>query len=150
MRHGFAAIEQAEERSAAIAEGVSIGPGTRVGPGAVIYAGCTIGANCSIGPGAVVGWVGLAYHRGKDGRRTLFPHLGGVRIGDWVDIGANSCLCRGMLSDTLIGDSAIGQGVIVGGGAVVTRTAAEGEKLVGVPARHAPKLRRFGPTPRDD
>jgi len=185
--------------AAAIGEDVSIGPGTRVGPGAVIYAGCTIGANCSIGPGAVVGWVGLAYHQRKDGRRAFFPHLGGVRIGDWVDIGANSCLCRGMLSDTLIGDSAkigslvylghgtvigenawvsaasalaghstvgangllgigaividntaIGPGVIVGGGAVVTRAAAAGEKLVGVPARHAPTLRRFGPTPRED
>jgi serine acetyltransferase len=40
--------------------------------------------------------------------------------------------------------------VIVGGGAVVTRTATTGEKLVGVPARHAPNLRRFGPTPRKD
>ena len=185
--------------SAAIGEGVFIGRGTRVGPGAVIYAGCTIGANCSIGPGAVIGWVGLAYHQGKDGRRAFFPHLGGVRIGDWVDIGANSCVCRGMLSDTTIGDDAkigslvylshgttIGDGawvsaaaavaghatvgangvlgigaividnvtlepgVVVGGGGVVTRTAKTGEKLVGVPARHAPSLRRFGPTPRED
>jgi UDP-3-O-[3-hydroxymyristoyl] glucosamine N-acyltransferase len=185
--------------SAAVGEGVSIGRGTRVGPGAVIYAGCTIGANCSIGPGAVIGWVGLAYHQGRDGRRAFFPHLGGVRIGDWVDIGANSCVCRGMLSDTTIGDDAkigslvylshgttIGDGawvsaaaavaghatvgangvlgigaividnvtlepgVVVGGGGVVTRSARTGEKLVGVPARHAPSLRRFGPTPRDD
>ena len=185
--------------SAAIGEGVFIGRGTRVGPGAVVYAGCTIGANCSIGPGAVIGWVGLAYHQGKDGRRAFFPHLGGVRIGDWVDIGANSCVCRGMLSDTTIGDDAkigslvylshgttIGDGawvsaaaavaghatvgangvlgigaividnvtlepgVVVGGGGVVTRTAKTGEKLVGVPARHAPSLRRFGPTPRED
>jgi UDP-3-O-[3-hydroxymyristoyl] glucosamine N-acyltransferase len=185
--------------SAAIGEGVFIGRGTRVGPGAVIYAGCTIGANCGIGPGAVIGWVGLAYHQGKDGRRAFFPHLGGVRIGDWVDIGANSCVCRGMLSDTTIGhDAKIGSlvylshgttigdgawvsaaaavaghatvgangvlgigaividnvrlesGVIVGGGGVVTRSAKTGEKLVGVPARHAPSLRRFGPTPRED
>jgi len=185
--------------AAAIGEGVSIGAGTRVGPGAVIYAGCTIGAGCSIGPGTVIGWVGLAYHQGKNGRRAFFPHLGSVRIGDWVDIGANSCICRGMLSDTIIGNSAkigslvylshgttigdnawvsasaavaghsavgdnavlgigavvvdnvaIGPDVIVGGGAVVTRAAVAGEKLVGVPARHAPDLRRFGPTPRED
>ncbi len=185
--------------AAAVGEGVSIGPGTRVGPGAVIYAGCTIGANCCIGPGAVIGWVGLAYHQGKDGRRAFFPHLGSVRIGDWVDIGANACVCRGMLSDTTIGDSAkIGSlvylshgtttganawvsssaavaghshigatsvlgigaividnittepGVIVGAGGVVTRAAMTGEKLVGVPARHTPALRRFGPTPRED
>jgi UDP-3-O-[3-hydroxymyristoyl] glucosamine N-acyltransferase len=184
--------------SAAIGERVIIGPGTRVGPGAVIYADCTIGANCCIGPGAVIGWVGLAYHQGIDGRRAFFPHLGGVRIGDWVDIGAHSCVCRGMLSDTTVGDSAkvgslvylshgttvgdhawvsasaavaghasiganavlgigavvidnvaLEPGVIVGGGGVVTRAAKAGEKLVGVPARHAPALRAFGPTPRD-
>jgi UDP-3-O-[3-hydroxymyristoyl] glucosamine N-acyltransferase len=185
--------------AAAVGERVVIGPGTRIGPGAVIYSDCTIGANCCIGPGAVIGWVGLAYHRTNDGRRAFFPHLGGVRIGDWVDIGAHSCVCRGMLSDTTIGDSAkIGSlvylshgttvgadawvsasaavaghasiganavlgigaividnvalepGVIVGGGGVVTRAAKTGEKLVGVPARHAPLLRAFGPTPRDD
>ncbi len=185
--------------SAAIGEGVSIGRGTRIGPGAVIFSGVEIGANCCIGPGAIIGWVGLAYHQGRDGRRAFFPHLGGVRIGDWVDIGANACVCRGMLSDTTIGDSAkIGSlvylshgtiiganawvsasaavaghssigansllgigavvvdnittqaGVVVGAGGVVTRDAMTGEKLVGVPARHMPALRRFGPTPRDD
>jgi UDP-3-O-[3-hydroxymyristoyl] glucosamine N-acyltransferase len=184
---------------AAIAEGVVVGAGTRVGPGAVIYADCTIGANCCIGPGAVIGWVGLAYHQARDGHREFFPHLGGVRIGDWVDIGANACVCRGMLSDTTIGRAAkigslvylshgttigdnawvsasaavaghstlganallgigaviidnieLAPGVIVGGGGVVTRAAAAGEKLVGVPARHTPALRRFGPTPRED
>jgi UDP-3-O-[3-hydroxymyristoyl] glucosamine N-acyltransferase len=185
--------------SAAIGEGVRIGAGTHVGPGAVIYADCAIGAHCSIGPGAVIGWVGLAYHQDKRGRRTFFPHLASVRIGDWVDIGANACVCRGMLSDTTVGASAkigslvylshgttIGEGawisasaaiaghtsvganallgigaividnvalagdVIVGAGGVLTRSAVTGEKLVGVPAQHAPGLRRFGPTPRED
>jgi UDP-3-O-[3-hydroxymyristoyl] glucosamine N-acyltransferase len=184
--------------AATIGAHVVIGQGTRVGAGAVIYSDCTIGANCCIGPGAVIGWTGLAYHAGKDGRRAFFPHLGGVRIGDWVDIGANACVCRGMLSDTTIGDSAkIGSlvylshgttvgdgawisasvavaghssiganavlgigavvvdnvalepGVIVAGGGVVTRSAKAGEKLAGVPARPAPSLRAFGPTPRD-
>jgi UDP-3-O-[3-hydroxymyristoyl] glucosamine N-acyltransferase len=198
--HATASVHADAEISpaAAIGERVVIGPGTRVGPGAVIYSDCTIGANCCIGPGAVLGWVGLAYHQASDGRRAFFPHLGGVRIGDWVDIGAHSCVCRGMLSDTTIGDSAkvgslvylshgttlgahawvsasaavaghasiganavlgigavvidnvaLEPGVIVGGGGVVTRAAKAGEKLVGVPARHAPALRAFGPTPRD-
>jgi UDP-3-O-[3-hydroxymyristoyl] glucosamine N-acyltransferase len=184
--------------AAAIGARVVIGAGTRIGPGVVIYSDCTIGANCCIGPGAVIGWVGLAYHQDKDGRRAFFPHLGGVRIGDWVDVGAHACICRGMLSDTTIGDSAkIGSlvylshgttvganawvsasaavaghssigantvlgigavvvdnvalepGVIVAGGGVVTRAAKSGEKLAGVPARPAPTLRAFGPTPRD-
>jgi len=117
--------------AAAVGARVVIGPGTRVGPGAVIYSDCTIGANCCIGPGAVIGWVGLAYHQGKDGRRTFFPHLGGIRIGDWVDIGAHACVCRGMLSDTTIGDSAkigslvyLSHGTTVGAGAWVSASAA--------------------------
>ena len=117
--------------SAAIGERVVIGPGTRVGPGAVIYADCTIGANCCIGPGAVIGWVGLAYHQDIDGRRAFFPHLGGVRIGDWVDIGAHSCVCRGMLSDTTVGHSVkvgslvyLSHGTTVGDHAWVSASAA--------------------------
>jgi UDP-3-O-[3-hydroxymyristoyl] glucosamine N-acyltransferase len=182
---------------AALGDNVRIGAGTRVGPGAVIYAGSTVGSNCCIGPGTVIGWVGLAYHEDRHGHRLFFPHLGGVRIGDWVDIGANCCVCQGILSDTTIGDQVkigslvyvghgaviedqvwisastaiagharigdsgligigsivvdnvtTGSGVLVGAGSVVTRNAADGDKLVGVPARHVPTLRRFGPTPR--
>lgn len=183
--------------SAAIGDGVTIGPRTLVGPGAVIYEDSTIGADCCIGPNAVIGWVGLAYHRDRSGRRLFFPHLATVRIGDGVDVGANACICRGMLSDTLIGAQAkigslvyvshgvvveenvwisasgaiaghsrlgagalIGIGAVVvdnvvmapdtlvGGGSVVTRDARPGAKLFGVPARHVPTIRRFGPTPR--
>jgi UDP-3-O-[3-hydroxymyristoyl] glucosamine N-acyltransferase len=106
--------------SAAIGDDVRIGAGTRVGPGAVIYAGCTVGSNCCIGPGTVIGWVGLAYHEDRHGHRLFFPHLGGVRIGDWVDIGANCCVCQGILSDTTVGDQVkIGSLVYVGHGVVI-------------------------------
>ena len=44
---------------------------------------------------------------------------------------------------------AIHEGVLVGGGSVVTRDAAAGSKLYGVPAHPVPTMRRFGPTPRD-
>jgi UDP-3-O-[3-hydroxymyristoyl] glucosamine N-acyltransferase len=109
---------------AAIGAGVSIGPGTRVGPGAVIYEDCAIGAQCVIGPNAVIGWVGLAYHDCRDGQRLFFPHLGRVRIGDRVDVGANACICRGMLSDTIIGDQAkIGSLVYVGHGVEIEANA---------------------------
>jgi UDP-3-O-[3-hydroxymyristoyl] glucosamine N-acyltransferase len=183
--------------SAAIGDNVTIGPGSLVGPGAVVYADSTIGAGCCIGPNAVIGWVGLAYHRDHSGRRLFFPHLATVRIGDDVDVGANACICRGMLSDTVVGahakigslvyvshgvvvdenawisasaaiagHSRLGEGALVGigsvvvdnvamapdtlvgGGSVVTRDARAGEKLFGVPARHVPTIRRFGPTPR--
>ncbi len=106
--------------SACIGECVQIGAGTRVGPGVVIYAGTIIGAHCVIGPGTVIGWVGLAYHEDRQGVRRFFPHLAGVRIGDWVDIGANACVCQGILSDTIIGNQVkIGSLVYMGHGAVI-------------------------------
>ena len=184
--------------SACIGANVVVGARTRVAAGAVVYADCEIGSDCVIGPNAVIGWVGLAYHDRSDGRRSFFPHLAGVRIGDGVDVGAQSCICRGMLSHTTIGhDVKIGSlvyvshgvvidprawlsagtaiaghstiaagallgigsvvidninidaGVLVGGGSVVTRHAAAGSKLHGVPAHPVPTMRRFGPTPRD-
>jgi UDP-3-O-[3-hydroxymyristoyl] glucosamine N-acyltransferase len=177
---------------------VRIGARTRVEAGAVIYDGVEIGPDCVIGPSAVIGWVGLAYHDRTDGRRSFFPHLAGVRIGDRVDVGAQTCVCRGMLSHTLIGDDVkigslvyvshgvvvaarawlsagtaiaghatiggeallgiatvvvdnvdLGAQVIVAGGSVVTRAAATGAKLHGVPAQPVAAMRRFGPTPRD-
>ena len=76
--------------TASIGARVSIGARTQVGPGAVIFEDCTIGADCVVGPCAVIGWVGLSYHDAADGRRLFFPHLGGVRIGDWVDVGAST------------------------------------------------------------
>ncbi|HEX6793186.1 MAG TPA: DapH/DapD/GlmU-related protein [Casimicrobiaceae bacterium] len=99
---------------------VRIGARTRVAPGAVIYDDSEIGDDCVIGPNAVIGWVGLAYHDRADGRRSFFPHLAGVRIGDRVDVGAHSCVCRGMLSHTAIGDDAkIGSLVYVSHGVVI-------------------------------
>jgi UDP-3-O-[3-hydroxymyristoyl] glucosamine N-acyltransferase len=106
--------------SAAIGDAVRIGAGTRIGPGAVIYTGSVIGANCVIGPGTAIGWVGLAYHEDRLGIRRFFPHLAGVRVGDWVDIGANACVCQGILSDTTIGNQVkMGSLVYVGHGAVI-------------------------------
>ncbi len=106
--------------SASIGGCVSIGAGTRVGPGAVIYSGSVIGANCVIGPGTVIGWVGLAYHDDGQGVRRFFPHLAGVRIGNGVDIGANACVCQGILSDTTIGNHVkVGSLVYMGHGAII-------------------------------
>ena len=107
-------------RSAAIGAGARIGARTRIGPGAVIYADSVIGRDCVVGPGAIIGWVGLAYHDRADGARMFFPHLGGVRIADRVDVGAQTCVCRGMLSHTVIGDDVkIGSLVYVSHGVIV-------------------------------
>ena len=106
---------------ACIGANVRIGARTRIAPGAVVYDDTIIGADCVVGANTVIGWVGLAYHDRTDGRRSFFPHLAGVRIADRVDIGAQACICRGMLSHTLIGDDVkIGCLVYVSHGVVVT------------------------------
>jgi UDP-3-O-[3-hydroxymyristoyl] glucosamine N-acyltransferase len=106
--------------SACIGANVRIGARTRIAPGAVVHADTCIGRDCVVGPGAIIGWVGLAYHDRADGRRSFFPHLAGVRIGDRVDVGAQTCICRGMLSHTEIGDDAkIGSLVYVSHGVTI-------------------------------
>lgn len=76
---------------------VSIGPNT-VLANAVVESGTSIGANCSIG------LPGYGYERDDTGVAFRFPHIGGVRIGSSVEIGSNTCIDRGALGDTLIGD----------------------------------------------
>jgi len=62
----------------------------------------SIGRRVKIGPGARIGFDGFGYE--KDEVWEHFPHRGKVVIGDDVDIGANTCIDRGNLKDTIIGD----------------------------------------------
>lgn len=88
-----------------IEHAVTIGAGTRVLAGAIILTGTTIGARCVIGPRVVIGYEGFGYVVDPEtGVRTHLPHVGGVRIGDEVEIGAGTCIDRGKLADTVIGD----------------------------------------------
>jgi UDP-3-O-[3-hydroxymyristoyl] glucosamine N-acyltransferase len=86
-----------------LGRGVSVGRGTRIGAGVFIGAGTRIGDDCDIHANTVIGEPGFGFER-DDGRAVPFPHLGVVRIGDRVSIGANSCIARGALSDTIIED----------------------------------------------
>ena len=61
-----------------------------------------VGNNIKISPGVVLGSEGFGYSVTKKGIEK-FPHFGGVVIGDNVDIGANTCIERGALGDTIIG-----------------------------------------------
>ncbi len=79
-----------------------IGPDTVLMPNVVIYDNVTIGANCLIQAGVVIGTDGLGCSRDEKGKLLKFPHLGGVVVGDDVEIGANSQVARGSLSDTII------------------------------------------------
>ncbi len=119
--------------AAVLAQGVDVGAFCVVGPGARIEAGARLGPHCVVGAGAVVGadsrltahvtlgegcslgqrcivhagvvigadGFGFAPHNGE---WVKIEQLGAVRIGNDVEIGANTCIDRGALDDTVIGD----------------------------------------------
>lgn len=82
---------------------VVIGSGTVIHNNVVIYPGVTIGSNVEIESNCVIGSKGFGYV--KDGDEYMhFPHLGGVEISDNVEIGANTCVDRGAMGNTFIGE----------------------------------------------
>jgi UDP-3-O-[3-hydroxymyristoyl] glucosamine N-acyltransferase len=81
--------------------GVAIGEGTRLNPRVTIYDGCSVGARCVLHSGAVIGADGFGMARDA-GRWVKIPQIGAVRIGDDVEIGANTTIDRGALDDTVI------------------------------------------------
>lgn len=183
------------DSEAAIGEGVYIGPNTVIGKVKIgedcvieanvrVYDGVTMGKGCSIKPGVVLGSEGFGFEKDEHGNRFRFPQIGHLIIGDDVEIGANSCVDRGALSDTFIGDHTkinnlchiahnniigknvviagcvnisgscviednvwispnvslrgfnhLGEGCLVGTGAVVTKDIPSGETWVGNPAK---------------
>ncbi|MBR6975558.1 MAG: UDP-3-O-(3-hydroxymyristoyl)glucosamine N-acyltransferase, partial [Ottowia sp.] len=87
-----------------IGRGARIGAGTIVRERVTIAAGCSIGARCLIQSGAVIGGDGFGFAPTPEGGWEKIEQLGGVRIGDDVEIGANTCVDRGALEDTVIED----------------------------------------------
>jgi UDP-3-O-[3-hydroxymyristoyl] glucosamine N-acyltransferase len=98
---------------AVVGRGASIGPQSHVGRHAEIGEGttlaaqvvigerCRIGARCVLHPGAVIGADGFGFAP-DGGRWEKIEQLGAVQIGDDVEIGANSCVDRGALRDTVL------------------------------------------------
>jgi UDP-3-O-[3-hydroxymyristoyl] glucosamine N-acyltransferase len=82
---------------------VHIGRGTHLAARVTVADGCAIGERCIVHSGAVIGadGFGFALH---DGRWEKIEQLGAVCIGDDVEIGANTCIDRGALQDTVIED----------------------------------------------
>jgi len=72
-------------------------------PNVTVNDGVIIGDHVSIKPGAVIGYDGFGYERNEKGDLTKFPQVGGLIIGDYVDVGSGCCIDRGSLGDTLIG-----------------------------------------------
>ena len=103
---------------AIIGDDCEIGAGTVIGDHCVLGSGCHLNANVTlyhdvtlgervrIHSGTVIGADGFGFAPDK-GRWVKIMQLGGVRIGNDVEIGANSCVDRGALGDTIIGDNVI-------------------------------------------
>ena len=86
-----------------IGHGARIGAGTRLYPHVVFYAGCRIGQRGIVHSGAVIGADGFGFAN-ENGEYVKIPQTGAVDIGDDVEIGANTTIDRGALSDTVIED----------------------------------------------
>lgn len=100
---------------AVIGERVLVGPGCVVGSGArvgedtrliarvTVYPGVRIGRRCVVHAGAVLGADGFGFAPDRGGWVRV-PQVGGVVVGDDVDIGANTTVDRGAIDDTVIED----------------------------------------------
>lgn len=84
-----------------IGEGVTIGDGCRIYPNVTIYDGCRIGKNVTIHAGAVIGADGFGFAPNTEGYEKI-PQLGIVIIEDNVEIGANTCVDRSTMGQTII------------------------------------------------
>ena len=125
------------EPGAVVGREAQIGRGTTVAAGAVVGYRVTIGRDCYIGPcasvthalvgdrvilhaGVKIGQDGFGFAMGAQGHLKV-PQVGRVIIQDDVEIGANSCVDRGSLKDTVIGEGTkidnlvqIGHNVVIG------------------------------------
>lgn len=107
-----------------IESGVRLGDDVEVGPGTVIGANCQLGdqcllhANvtlyhdvhlghrCVLQSGVVIGGDGFGFANDKGAWRKI-AQIGGVKIGNDVEVGANTTIDRGAIEDTLIGNGVI-------------------------------------------
>jgi len=128
--------------SAIIGEGAVIDDGAEISPYAVIGPGVHIGANtvigshvdircavigqdCKIKPSSVIGGAGFGVTGDENGMLDV-PHLGRVIMGDRVSLGSQSCIDRGQIGDTIIGNDVkidnlvqIAHNCVIGDGTVI-------------------------------
>lgn len=111
--------------NAFIGMGSSLGDNCIIYPNAVIREGCTLGSHCIINPGAVVGGDGFGFAPSLEGNIKI-PQVGGVKIGDNVEIGSNASIDRGTIDATEIASNTkidsivqIGHNVRIGEGCFI-------------------------------
>lgn len=148
--------------AACIGANVTLGHGVVIDADVVIHAGCVLGQNVHIGrgccleanvtvwndtvigsnalihPGVVIGGDGFGIAN-ENGKWIKVPQLGRVRIGDDVEIGANTTIDRGAVGDTIIGNGVkldnliqIGHNVHIGDHTVIAaQTGVAGSTRIG-------------------
>ncbi|WP_409433672.1 UDP-3-O-(3-hydroxymyristoyl)glucosamine N-acyltransferase [Litorimonas sp. RW-G-Af-16] len=117
--------------------GVEVGENTVIEPH-VLLSFCVIGAECRIKSGAVIGGTGFGVDKDEAGIVNI-PHLGRVIVGDRVSIGSQTCVDRGQLGDTVLGDDVkldnqvqIGHNVQIGSGTMMAaHTGISGSCVIG-------------------
>ena len=83
-----------------------IDEGTVLYPRVTVYHSCQIGKNCTIHSGVVIGSDGFGFVKNRD-KWFKVGQVGRVKIGDRVEIGANTTIDRGAIEDTEIGNDVI-------------------------------------------
>lgn len=135
---------------ARIGEDCLVGPHVTVGAGVVLGKGCVLHSHASIShaicaedvvlhPGARVGQEGFGFTLTADGRFETAPQLGLVELGRGVEIGANSCVDRGALANTVLGEGTrldnlvqVGHNVRTGRGCIlVSQVGVSGSTVMG-------------------
>ena len=119
------------EKGAVLEAGVKIYPGAFIGRNVILGANtvvhtgahienATIGSDCVINANAVIGKYCFGYTR-QNGKNVFIPHTGRVILGDRVSVGSNTCIDRGAMTDTIVGDGTkidnlcqIAHGVVIG------------------------------------
>jgi UDP-3-O-[3-hydroxymyristoyl] glucosamine N-acyltransferase len=128
---------------AVLEDEVTIGDDTELGAHVVCGRGTIIGRRCLIQPGAVLGSSGFGFVPAEGGGHRRVPHIGGCVIEDDVEIGANSCVDRGSISDTIIGagtkldnlvhvghNARVGARCLIMGGSVLAGSADIGDDVI--------------------
>jgi UDP-3-O-[3-hydroxymyristoyl] glucosamine N-acyltransferase len=121
-----------------ILAGARIGDDTQLMPRVTLYAGVNVGERCLLHAGAVIGADGFGFAP-DDGTWFKVPQVGSVRIGDDVEIGANTTVDRGAIDDTIIENGAkldnqiqVGHNVVIGAHtAIAACTGISGSTTIG-------------------
>jgi UDP-3-O-[3-hydroxymyristoyl] glucosamine N-acyltransferase len=118
--------------------GARVGDETRLVARVTLYPRVELGARCLVHAGAVIGADGFGL-AADDGTWVKIPQVGSVRVGDDVEIGANTTVDRGAIGDTVIGEGAkldnqiqVGHNVIIGAHtAIAACTGISGSTTIG-------------------